>query len=87
MAPFRRIIWEEDLRAPTRDAIGQIFYIAVAALLQLIGKALDLVGMASWLQILIHWVFDGLLVVALINLAIPMAFRMIRSIVASVWKR
>ena len=81
---FWRVLWEEDLQASVRDVINQVFYLVVTVLLQFFGKLLDVSNVAHWVAELIHEVFDGLTVVALGTLAIPMALRMIRSAVRSV---
>ena len=81
---FWRAAWEQDLKAPARDFIKQAFYVVLTAVLQLLGRLLDATGVAPWLGDLIHLVFDALTVVALGQLVIPMALRMLRSGIKSV---
>jgi hypothetical protein len=85
---FWRAIWEEDLRAPSRDLVNQIFYLAVTVLLDGFSHLLlDRSMLPSWVRDLIYQVFDMLTVIALIQLAIPMGVRMLRSGYRSLWKK
>lgn len=80
MAGFWRTIWEEDLRAPSRDLINQVFYLVVTVFLDGFSHlTLDHSTLAGWLQSTIYNVFDALTLIALTQLAFPMAIRMIRS--------
>lgn len=77
---FWNAIWKEDLRATVRDLISQMFFVVVTVLLDSVDHALlEPSGVEAWLKSLIYAVFDGLTVVALGTLAIPMAVRMVRS--------
>jgi hypothetical protein len=84
VAGFWKAIWNEDLRAPSRDLVNQVFYVLVTtsgdAFFRL---ALGHSTVSQWLQEIIYNVFDGLTLIALAQLAIPMAIRMIRSGVRS----
>lgn len=77
---FWKVIWEEDLRAPSRDLVNQVFYIVVTVGGDAFSRfALDHSTVPGWLRSMIYNTFDALSVVALAQLAIPMALRMIRS--------
>jgi hypothetical protein len=76
---FWKGLWEDELRAPIRDFIGQAVFLVLATVLEVYGRLLDAVGMEQWLRDLIHQVFDGLTVAALARLAIPMLVRMLWS--------
>ena len=82
MAPrgFWATVWEEDLRAPTRDLVGQLFYVIVTVFLDTFSRlALDHSGVEQSIRDLTYEVFNGLTILALANLAIPMALRLLRS--------
>jgi hypothetical protein len=65
-------LWEEDLRAPTRDFIKRCFFLVETGVLQLIARAMDASGIPQWLSKFIHNVLDGLAVVALASVALSM---------------
>jgi hypothetical protein len=85
MPGFWRVIWEEDLRAPSRDLVNQIFYVVVTVGGDAFSRlALEHSTVPEWLRGMIYDVFDVLSVIALAQLAIPMAIspmaiRMIRA--------
>jgi hypothetical protein len=80
MAGFWRVVWDEDLRAPSRDLVNQVFYVLVTVAFDAFSHlALDHSTVSRWLQEIIFNVFDMLTLLALAQLAIPMAIRMVRS--------
>jgi len=83
-----RKVWEEDLRAPSRDLINQLFYLLITAFLDGASHlALDRSLIAPWLRKGIYDAFDGLTLLALVQLVLPMGVRMIRSTWRSVKKK
>ena len=79
-APAR--FWSDignDLRPVLRDVINQSVYMGCTVVLQAFGQILDACGVPPWLTGVIQNVFNGLTVIALINLAIPMGLRMLRA--------
>jgi hypothetical protein len=84
---FWKKIWEEDLRAPSRDLVNQVFYVVVTVFFDAFSKLiLDHSTVAEWLRGIIYNVFDALTLIALAQLAFPMAIRMIRSAIRSARK-
>jgi hypothetical protein len=83
--PYWKVVWEEDLRAPSRHLISKIFYLAATGLLHLCALGLKPV-LDLWLNQIIHEVFNGLSLIALGVLAIPMAVEMLRAGYKSVLK-
>ena len=71
----------DDLRGPVRDLVIQVFFLLVTLLLEGVKQIVFVTGiLAEWLKSTISFVFDTLTLLALAALAIPMAFRMFRSI-------
>lgn len=83
---FWIVLWEEDLRGPSRDVIRQTFFFACTALLQLSRRIVEASGIASWLGRLIGTGTDGLTVIAFVVLSLVIAIGMLRSGWASVRK-
>jgi hypothetical protein len=78
---FWKPIWNEDLRAQCRDLVNQLFYLVTTISFDAFSRlALERSMVADWLRNVIYTVFEGLTLLALAQLAIPMALRMVRSI-------
>lgn len=85
---FWKAVWEEDLRAPSRDLVNQVFYVVVTVAFDAFSKlGLGHSTVSKWLQDIIYNVFDCLTLIALAQLAFPMAIRMVRSGIRSATKQ
>lgn len=77
---FWEVIWEEDFRAPLRDLVTQVFWLATTIVLDtVVHLSLGHSFLAVWLRDLIYEVFDILILLSLCAMAFPMGLRIIRS--------
>lgn len=77
---FWETVWRDDLRAPFRDFISQLFFLALTGVLQVAGRILDLTGMPLWLQHMVTSLFNFLTVEALAVLVIKIGLGIVVSL-------